>query len=149
MVGVSGHRDLDAEQLPQLRAAVAAFVRQLKEYLPDTDLHLIVGMAAGADLLVAETAVELGVEVEAVLPMPLAHYASDFDAQTLASLKELLRHPHVRCLELRPPAGSAPAPDLDARDLHVPIERDALYTLRDRLDDYEVPRAGEDLAAVI
>jgi len=29
------------------------------------------------------------------------------------------------------------------------IERDALYTLRDRLDDYEVPRAGEDLAAVI
>jgi hypothetical protein len=125
MVGVSGHRDLDAEQLPQLRAAVAAFVRQLKEYLPDTDLHLIVGMAAGADLLVAETAVELGVEVEAVLPMPLTHYASDFDAHTLASLKELLRHPRVRCIELSPPAGSAPAPH--ARGLHAPIERDALY----------------------
>ncbi|HEY2340921.1 MAG TPA: hypothetical protein VGH75_10360, partial [Steroidobacteraceae bacterium] len=132
MVGVSGHRDLDAEQLPQLRAAVAAFVRQLKEHLPDTDLHLIVGMAAGADLLVAETAVELGVEVEAVLPMPLTHYASDFDAQTLASLKELLRHPRVRCLELSPSTGSAPAPNLHApdrhaRDPHAPIERDALY----------------------
>ena len=72
MVGVSGHRDLEAEQLPQLRAVVSDFVRQLKEHLPDTDLHLIVGMAAGADLLVAETAVGLGVEVEAVLPMPLA-----------------------------------------------------------------------------
>jgi hypothetical protein len=121
-VGVSGHRDLDGEQLPQLRAAVASFVRQLKEYLPDTDLHLIVGMAAGADLLVAETAVELGVEVEAVLPMPLTHYASDFDAHTLASLKELLRHPRVRCLELSPPAGSAHAPDP-----HSPQLRDALY----------------------
>ena len=53
MVGVSGHRDLDADQLPLLREAVASFVRQLKEYLPDTDLHLIVGMAEGADLLVA------------------------------------------------------------------------------------------------
>jgi hypothetical protein len=132
MVGVSGHRDLDAEQLPELRAAVAAFVRELKESLPDTDLHLIVGMAAGADLLVAETAVELGVEVEAVLPMPLTHYASDFDAHTLASLKELLRHPRVRCLELMPRAGSASAlslhaPDPHAPDLHAPIERDALY----------------------
>ncbi len=122
MVGVSGHRDLDAEQLPQLREAVAGFVRQLKEYLPDTDLHLIVGMAEGADLLVAETAVALGVEVEAVLPMPLAHYASDFDAQTLASLTELLRHPRVRSMELSPPPGIAPA-----GEQHSPQQRDALY----------------------
>jgi hypothetical protein len=122
MVGVSGHRDLEAEQLPQLRTAVADFVRQLKQHLPDSDLHLIVGMAAGADLLVAETAVALGVEVEAVLPMPLAHYASDFDAGTLASLKELLRHPHVRCMELSPPPGVAPA-----GEHHSPAQRDALY----------------------
>ncbi|MBV8973601.1 MAG: hypothetical protein JOY74_00645, partial [Sinobacteraceae bacterium] len=122
MVGVSGHRDLESEQLPELRAAVADFVRQLKEHLPDTDLHLIVGMAAGADLLVAETAVALGVEVEAVLPMPLAHYASDFDAQTLASLKELLRHPRVRCMELSPPPGVAPA-----AEQHSAQQRDALY----------------------
>ncbi|MBV8877926.1 MAG: hypothetical protein JO158_09445 [Gammaproteobacteria bacterium] len=122
MVGVSGHRDLESEQLPELRAAVADFVRQLKEHLPDTDLHLIVGMAAGADLLVAETAVALGVEVEAVLPMPLAHYASDFDPRTLASLKELLRHPRVRCMELSPPPGVAPA-----AEQHSAQQRDALY----------------------
>ncbi len=122
MVGVSGHRDLEAEQLPQLRAAVADFVRQLKEHLPDTDLHLIVGMAAGADLLVAETAVALGVEVEAVLPMPLTHYASDFDAPTLASLHQLLRHPRVRCMELSPPPGIAPA-----GEQHSTAQRDALY----------------------
>jgi hypothetical protein len=122
MVGVSGHRDLDADQLPRLREAVASFVCQLKKYLPDTDLHLIVGMAAGADLLVAETALGLGVEVEAVLPMPLAQYASDFDAPTLASLKELLRHPDVRCFELSCPASTA-----RAADSHSPAQRDAMY----------------------
>jgi hypothetical protein len=122
LVGVSGHRDLDADQLPRLREAVASFVRQLKEYLPDTDLHLIVGMAEGADLLVAETAVALGVEVEAVLPMPLAQYSSDFDARTLASLQELLRHSRVRCVELSGPGGAA-----HADKPHSPGRRDAMY----------------------
>ena len=122
MVGVSGHRDLDPADLPRLREAVTAFVRQLKEHLPDTDLRMIVGMAEGADLLVAETALALGVGVEAVLPMPLAQYAADFDPATLGCLKELLRHPNVRCVELLAPAGipAATAP-------HSPAQRDAMY----------------------
>ncbi|HXN80023.1 MAG TPA: hypothetical protein VN869_03905, partial [Steroidobacteraceae bacterium] len=100
MVGVSGHRDLDVADLPRLREAVTAFVHQLKEHLPDTELRMIVGMAEGADLLVAETALALGVSVEAVLPMPLAQYSADFDAGTLACLKQLLGHPQVRQVEL-------------------------------------------------
>lgn len=100
MVGVSGHRDLDPDDSPRLREAVTDFVQQLKAHLPDTELRLIVGMAEGADLLVAETALGLGVPVEAVLPMPLGHYAADFDGETLAHLKELLRRPQVRCVEL-------------------------------------------------
>ena len=100
MVGVSGHRDLDPAELPRLREAVTDFVRQLKEHLPDTALRMVVGMAEGADLLVAETALELGVRVEAVLPMPLDQYAADFDADNLARLKDLLRRPGVRCVEL-------------------------------------------------
>jgi hypothetical protein len=122
LVGVSGHRDLDAADLPRLRDAVTGFVRQLKEHLPDTDLRMIVGMAEGADLLVAETALALGVRVEAVLPMPLEQYAADFDAATLGCLKELLRHPNVRCVELLAPAGilATTAP-------HSPAQRDAMY----------------------
>ena len=91
MVGVSGHRDLEPDELPRLREAVTGFVRQLREQLPDTELRMIVGMAQGADLLVAQTALALGVGVEAVLPMPLEQYAADFDAETLASLKKLCR----------------------------------------------------------
>src|SRR5207302_177717 len=56
MVGVSGHRDLEPDELPRLREAVTGFVRQLREQLPDTELRIIVGMAQGADLLVAQTA---------------------------------------------------------------------------------------------
>lgn len=121
-VGVSGHRDLDPADRPRLREAVTDFVQQLKGHLPDTELRLIVGMAEGADLLVAETALELGVPVEAVLPMPLEHYAADFDVQTLAQLKELLRRPQVRCVELSADtAGASAGP-------HSREQRDAMYT---------------------
>ena len=121
MVAVSGHRDLDAADLPRLREAVTSFVRQLKELLPYTDLRLAVGMAQGADLLVAETGVELGVTVEALLPMPLEHYAADFDPETLAHLRTLLQHPHVRCVVLSGPVA------LQAAAPHTPAQRDAMY----------------------
>ena len=122
MVGVSGHRDLDPGDSARLREAVADFVQQLKGHLPDTELRLIVGMAEGADLLVAETALGLGVPVEAVLPMPLEHYAADFDLQTLAQLKELLRRPQVRCVELSAGAAGVVAGP------HSREQRDAMYT---------------------
>jgi len=121
MIGVSGHRDLDPGDLARLREAVTDFVHQLKAHLPDTELRLIVGMAQGADLLVAQTALGLGVPVEAVLPMRLAHYAADFDQETLARLKELLHHPQVRCVELSADVASAAAAP------HSREQRDAMY----------------------
>lgn len=121
MVGVSGHRDLDPDDITRLREAVTDFVQQLKQHLPDTELRLIVGMAEGADLLVAETALGLGVPVEAVLPMPLAHYAADFDEKTLVHLQQLLRRPEVRCVELSAGvAGAVSGP-------HTREQRDAMY----------------------
>jgi len=95
--------DLDPGNVPELRNSIAAFLRELKGHLPDTEIVVIVGMAAGADLLVAQTALDLGVRIEAVLPMPLEHYAEDFDPDTLRLLKTLLARPDVRCTELHPP----------------------------------------------
>jgi hypothetical protein len=100
IVGVSGHRDLNPADLPRLRDAVTGFLRMLKAHLPDTDLRIIIGMAEGADLLVAQAAVDFGLEVDAVLPMPLEHYAADFSPETLHVLRGLLQHPKVQCVHL-------------------------------------------------
>jgi hypothetical protein len=122
IVGVSGHRDLDPDDVPRLREAVGDFVHQLKRHLPDTELRIIVGMAAGADLLVAQAALDLGVAVEAVLPMELDQYAADFHPESLALLRQLLARPDVHCVELTPPAHI-----LDERGAVIPENRDAMY----------------------
>ena len=100
VVGVSGHRDLHPAALPHLRQEVSAILKQLAERLPDSELRIMAGMAAGADLLVVQTALELGFGVDALLPMPLEHYAADFDPESFALLTALLAHPRVRCQEL-------------------------------------------------
>jgi hypothetical protein len=100
VVGVSGHRDLHPDTLPQLRVVLAQFLRQLRERLPDSDVRIMAGMATGADLLVVQTALALGFSVDAMLPMQLAQYAADFDQDSFALLRELLARPAVRCVEL-------------------------------------------------
>jgi len=122
VVGVSGHRDLNPTDVPRLRDAVTDFVNQLKRYLPDTELQIIVGMAEGADLLVAQTALDLGVRVQAVLPVALEHYSDDFEVQNLALLKGLLARPDVRCIELSPPGHL-----LHENGVAERSRRDALY----------------------
>jgi len=66
----------------------------------------MVGMAEGADLLVAEVALERGVPVDAVLPMPLDHYAEDFGAKSFELLRNLLQRAEVRRIELATPVQS-------------------------------------------
>jgi hypothetical protein len=100
VVGVTGHRDLHPDALPQLRAALGQILRDLKERLPDSELRVMAGMASGADLLVVETALAAGLRVDAILPMPLAQYAADFDPESFAVMRGLLAHCAVRCVEL-------------------------------------------------
>jgi hypothetical protein len=101
VVGVSGHRDLHPEAFQHLRDAVATILKQLQGHLPDSELRMMAGMAAGADLLAVQTALELGLGVDAMLPMPLAQYAADFDAESFSLLETLLAHPKIRRRELR------------------------------------------------
>jgi len=100
IIGVTGHRDLHPADLVRLGGAVEEFVRLIKAHLPDSELEFAIGMADGADLLVAQTVLDLGVRVHAVLPMSLADYAADFDAPSFALLQQVLKHPKVDCDEL-------------------------------------------------
>ena len=82
------------------------------------------GMATGADLLVAQVALEMRLAVDAMLPMPLVQYASDFDRESFALLEEVLAHPRVRFVELplsdREGAAAAAA-GISPRDAHYSV----------------------------
>ncbi|HKD54045.1 MAG TPA: hypothetical protein VKB72_07470 [Steroidobacteraceae bacterium] len=129
IVGVSGHRDVREDTLPRLRQQLAHILEQLKAYLPDSEVRVMAGMASGADLLVVQTALELGFGVDAVLPMRLAQYAADFDLDSFALLKRVLAHPGVRCLELAPSTDAedaARAAGISSRDARYLVLTQAL-----------------------
>jgi hypothetical protein len=103
LIGVCGHRSLDPSCVTELATAVRTQLLRLANALPSTEIRVLSGMAAGTDQIVARAAIEAGVQVEAVLPMPLAQYRADFDSDSYRELEALLAHPQVRCVELTPP----------------------------------------------
>jgi hypothetical protein len=115
IIGVTGHRDLHPDDLVQLRGAVTRFVQLIKADFPDSELQFAIGMAEGADLLVAQAVLELGIRVNAILPMPLADYAADFDGENFAALQALLKHPGVECDELAAIPAHAASPAAESR----------------------------------
>jgi hypothetical protein len=123
VIGVSGHRDLHADAVARARTEVGAFLDQLAQLLPNTPIRIMVGLAEGADMLVAEAALERKLAVDAVLPMPLEDYAMDFSEEGLARLHRLLEHPDVRRIVLSPPAVTVGASDV----LSPQPDRVALY----------------------
>ena len=78
VVAVTGHRDLIESELPSIRERVSAFMVDLERRYPDLPVVVMSGLAAGADSLVAEEALALGLKVIAALPMPRNLYAQDF-----------------------------------------------------------------------
>jgi hypothetical protein len=119
VVGVSGHRDLHPDTMQHLRRVLGEILQQLKQRLPDSEVRIMAGMATGADLLVVQTALELGFGVDAMLPMRLEQYAADFDLDSFALLKTLLAHPAVRSFAIPLSASaeeSATAAGISLRD---------------------------------
>jgi hypothetical protein len=99
VIGVTGHRNLRATELPRLRTQIHALFDQLQHDYPELPLTVLCPLAAGADQLVAGIALERGIRVIAALPVPAALYRSDFD--DAAELTEFDRQlSQSACLEL-------------------------------------------------
>jgi hypothetical protein len=119
VIGVTGHRNLAENDLARARGAVASFFDAIRKLLPDTELNVMLGLAAGGDLVVAETALALGIHVEAVLPMPPAEFVVDFDDRNRRLLTELLAHRNLHYVE---------APLTESSSLpNAPASREAAY----------------------
>ncbi len=90
VVGVTGHRNLRPGDIPALQKQVKNALRDIKEKCPHTPLVMLNSLAAGADVLCARVAVEMGISLWAALPMEEADYRRDFSPEEDAVFTELL-----------------------------------------------------------
>ncbi len=79
VVAVTGHRDLVASEVPEIRLRVKTLLSDLAKRFPSRRLTVMSALAEGADQLVAEVALELGADLTVTLPMPRALYLQDFE----------------------------------------------------------------------
>lgn len=83
VVGVTGHIPLREEDRETLGAAVRQELERLRAQYPHTPIRMLCSLAAGADLLCADAAEELGIPLIAALPMAAGEYEKDFSPETL------------------------------------------------------------------
>jgi hypothetical protein len=95
-IAVTGHRDLRPNDLPALRREVGAVFDSLREQMPGRRLMLLSALAEGADQLVAEVAREHGVQLAAVLPMPLDIYRDTMPPEQQQRLDSLYARADLR-----------------------------------------------------
>ncbi len=82
LVGVVGHRDLVPDEVPVIRDAAERVLRALRDAQPDVPVKLLSGQAEGADLVVADVAHGLGIDVIALLPFTAAQCRADLTSDT-------------------------------------------------------------------
>jgi hypothetical protein len=78
IVAVTGHRDLLPAEIPGIRERVRAFLCAMRDAYPGRIVAVMSPLAEGADRLVAEEAIALGLPLHVPLPMPRALYVLDF-----------------------------------------------------------------------
>ena len=99
VIGITGHRDLRAQDIVPLENAVRTCLGELKALCPHTPLVLLSPLAEGADRLVARVALSQGLTLVVPLPLPRAEYEKDFNhaddaaatEQSLAEFDGLLK----------------------------------------------------------
>jgi hypothetical protein len=87
-IGFSGHRHLADEA--KSRAQILQVLKEKKENTPGI-VYGVSSVAAGGDLLFAETCMQLGLPLRILLPMPKEQFREDFDEPTWERVENVLR----------------------------------------------------------
>ena len=87
IVGVTGHRNIVEEDKPQIKARVVESLKEIQLLCKsdggdDTPVVMLNAFAQGSDMLCAEVAFELGIDVYAILPCEEERYIKSFDDET-------------------------------------------------------------------
>jgi hypothetical protein len=78
VVGVTAHRDIAPDALGRIASEVRSFLERLRAEHPLLPVAVMSALAEGGDRLVAQVALDLGLELIAPLPLPAHEYARDF-----------------------------------------------------------------------
>jgi hypothetical protein len=119
--------------LPEIRARLKSELGRLQNSVAAMPIEIVSGLAEGADTVATEVALELGLAVRAVLPMPRRIYEADFSGEALGRFRALADDPRIQLEEIRLPDGS------DADQVRDGSARDVLYG---RLMNYLVRRSN-------
>lgn len=121
VIGVTGHRGLPAEALPHYRRRVAELLADFRTRYPSTPIRVLSPLAAGADRLVAQVALDSGCELVVPLPFAPADYERDFP-DSVAEFRGILeRVPENHVFVLPRAAGD------DGKTPEAAADRDAQY----------------------
>jgi len=119
-IGITGHRDLVAEEVPALQGIVRDFFLRLRNDFPALDLQLITPLAEGSDRLVAEVAQQLGIELIVPLPMTQAEYEKDFSStEAINAFRSTLEEAKVICLFGGSGSGGVPVSNSERERLYA------------------------------
>lgn len=132
-VGITGHRDWDERYASEIRACLKSQFGKLRGLFTAMPMEIVTGLAEGADTIATEVALELGLPVRSVLPMPRSLYEEDFSGGALDRFRELANDPRIQVDEIQLPPGMS---EENARNRAV---RDKLYA---RLKNYFVRRSN-------
>jgi hypothetical protein len=104
-VAVTGHRDLNQMQVADAQLLVKSSLQDLLDWSGPAGIELLTGFADGADQLVTEQALDIGVPIHVVLPKQADLYSEELNEASAALLERLLADPDV-------PVTTIQAPDL-------------------------------------
>jgi len=87
---VTGHRDICKKAIPQIKKILKNTFESFQKKYPHTPMILISALAEGADMLVAEVAIECGVELHIMLPYQEEVYLKSFkDSENIKIFNKL------------------------------------------------------------
>ncbi len=85
VIGVTGHRNLVSADIPAIKRYVEKALTEIRNQCnSDTPIIMLNAFAEGADILCAEVAFSMNIDVYALLPCPLERYVKSFDNKEMA-----------------------------------------------------------------
>ena len=106
VIAVTGHRDLVAAEIEGIRDRVRHLLTELNDQYSERTLRVMSPLAEGADRLVAEVALETGIDLIVPLPMAKEAYTLDFESDESRNEFETLCERATEVFELPVAAGN-------------------------------------------